>query len=101
MTRNILVCLALVLISSVHAKREECGGSFITDSDTIQFPGEEEALIAGEVCVWTVHLNTTQGFRINFDLFDIQSNRADCSDGGVKIYSLTNLAPPDRIEGYT
>jgi len=75
-------------------KREQCGQSIISDSGLLEYPGplNGDNLYRGEVCVWTLHLNLTQNFSINFQKFDLRSTSPnfDCSDIGIRIYSLQN-----------
>jgi len=98
---SVLLLLIGLNISAVFAAREACGGYRIVDTNSISYPGTNEVLKPGEICTWAVHLNSTQGFRIDFSSFDIESTTDDCSDAGVRVYSLSNLVPSDRIEGYT
>jgi len=80
--------------SDVSPKRTECGGSIASDYDVIVYPesGSGESLTRGETCVWTLHLNSTKDFNFNFQKFDLRSTSPnfDCSDIGLRIYSLEN-----------
>jgi hypothetical protein len=84
------------------SKRTLCGGTIIADADSLIFPGEGDSILPGEVCVWTLHLESTNDFRFNFQQFDSSSSTgSDCEGGGMRLYSISNLAPSDRIESYT
>jgi hypothetical protein len=96
-----IVFFTFLNITTSQAKRNECGGQLIADSDSVDFPGEGETILPGEVCVWTVHLNSTRDFRLNFKRFNIAASNSRCTEAGVRIYSISNLVPSDRIESYT
>lgn len=76
-----------------------CGGTIESDSDAVSYSGT--SLQPGEICVWVIHLSSRMGFGFNFSAFDVQSQYTDCRDGGVRIYALTNLAPPNEAQNYT
>lgn len=76
-----------------------CGGTIESDFDTVSYSGV--SLTPGETCVWVIHLQTRMGFGFNFTEFDVRSQYTDCRDGGVRIYALTNLAPPNEAQSYT
>jgi hypothetical protein len=84
------------------SKRTQCGGTVTSDADSLIFPGEGDSILPGEVCVWTLHLETTNGFRFNLkQLNSSNSTGSDCEGGGMRLYSISNLVPFDRIESYT
>jgi len=90
-------------ISNVpNTKRTQCGGTIKADSNFLAYPGVAgESLIPGETCVWTIHLETTRDFKINFTEFDVNDSGPSCANGAVRLYSLSNLVPPDSIEEYS
>lgn len=73
-----------------------CGGSIESDSDSVTYG----PVAPGEICVWTIHLQTRNGFSLNFSQFNVQSQYNDCRDGVVRIYALTNLVSPDETQSY-
>ena len=75
-----------------------CGGAIESDADSVSYSG---ALLPGEVCVWTIHLTSQFGFGFNFTQLDVHSQSSDCSDGGIRIYALTNLVAPHETQSYT
>jgi len=94
---NLCVFIVIVLGSTlatreIQPKRLECGGAITSDDGVVEYPGLQETLIEGETCIWTIHLNSTKDFVLNFTKFDVRSNSPsfDCSDGGMRIYSLAN-----------
>jgi hypothetical protein len=96
--RTVLTTLALLLKGS----ESKCGGTVTADADSLIFPGEGDSILPGEVCVWTLHLETTNDFRINFQQFNSSSSTgSDCQGGGMRLYSITNLVSSDRIQSYT
>jgi len=85
-----------------NLRRNPCGGSLKADSNSLSYPGVPgESLIPGETCVWTIHLETTKDFRINFAEFDVNVSNSSCTNGAVRLYSLSNLVPADRIEEFS
>jgi len=87
------------LHSSPGIARTICGGTVTADSNSLSYPGVlGESLIPGETCVWTIHLETTQDFRFNFTEFEVNSSNSACEVGAVRLYSLSNLVPPDRMD---
>jgi len=80
--------------SEISPKRTECGEAIISDTGAIEYPGAltEDGLYRGEICAWTIHLNSTKDFHIVFQKFDIRSTSPnfDCSDTGIRFYSLEN-----------
>jgi len=85
-----------------HVRRAECGGTLKADANSLSYPGVAgESLIPGETCVWTVHLETTRDFRINFTQFDVNASNSFCVNGAVRLSSLSNLVPADRIEEFS
>jgi len=83
-------------------RRTECGGTLKADTNFLSYPGVAgESLIPGETCVWTIHLETTRDFRINFTQFDINASNSSCTNGALRLYSLSNLVPADRIEEFS
>jgi hypothetical protein len=101
----LLTTLALLVEGSadeLDSKRTQCGGTVTADADSLIFPGEGDSILPGEVCVWTLHLETTNDFRFNFQQFNSSSSTgSDCEGGGMRLYSISNLVPSDRIESYT
>jgi len=94
-----VVCEELV---SPNLRRNPCGGSLKADSNSLSYPGVPgESLLPGETCVWTIHLETTKDFRINFTEFDVNASNSSCTNGAVRLYSLSNLVPADRIEEFS
>jgi len=113
---NFLLFLLLILISSSFfieraacecfksskPRRNPCGGSLKADSESLSYPGVPGlSLIQGETCVWTIHLESTRDFRINFTEFDVNASNYSCTDGAIRLYSLSNYVPADRIEEYS
>jgi len=89
------------LLSS-NLRRNPCGGSLKADYSSLSYPGVAgESLLPGETCVWTIHLETTKDFRINFTEFDVNASNSTCSDRAVRLYSLSNLLPAKRIEEFS
>jgi hypothetical protein len=104
---QVVLTLALALQvegsdESDTSKRTQCGGTLTADADSLIFPGEGDSILPGEVCVWTLHLESTNDFRFNFQQFNSSSSTgSDCEGGGMRLYSISNLVPSDRIESYT
>jgi len=74
----------------------------VEDSSSISYPGVlGESLIPGETCVWIIHLKTTRNFRIQFTDFDVSASNSSYVDGGVRLYSPSNLVSPGKIEEYS
>jgi len=107
MFKTILLLLAAFVASNcaieISPKREECGGTFTSDYETISYPAgtASDALYPGEVCVWTIHLSTEMDIGFTFSKFDFHSisPNFDCSDSGIRIYPLTNQK--DLVQNYT
>jgi hypothetical protein len=101
----LLTSLALLVEGSKKldsTKRTQCGGTITADAESLIFPGDGDSILPGEVCVWTLHLETTNDFRFNFQQFNSSSSTgSDCEGGGMRLYSISNLVPSDRIESYT
>jgi hypothetical protein len=102
----LLTTLAFLVDGSAHelesSKRTQCGGTVTADAESLIFPGEEDSILPGQVCVWTLNLQTTNGFWFNFQQFNSSnSTGSDCEGGGMRLYSISNLVPFDRIESYT
>jgi len=99
---QLITCTAIESSSLGQAtnKRSQCGGTITADSNSLAFPGPGESLLPGEACVWTIHLETSRDFRFNFSQFNVTSENG-CRDAGIRLYALSNLVPPDRIESYT
>jgi len=81
-------------------RRLNCGGSFTADSSSLILSGGD-SLLPGESCIWTIHLETTRSFRFTLTNYTDDSTDLDCSDAGIRIYSLTNLVPGDKLQSYT
>jgi len=102
----VLFHLALLFVGALsqeqRIRRSECGGTLKADTNSLSYPGVAgESLIPGETCVWTIHLETTRDFRINFTQFDVNGSNSSCVNGAVRLYSLSNLVPADRFEGFS
>jgi hypothetical protein len=79
-----------------------CGGTIIADADSLIFPGEGDSILAGAVCFWTLHLESTNDFQFSFQQLNSNSSTgSDCEGGGMRLYSISNLVQSDRIESYT
>ncbi|ODM89833.1 Cubilin [Orchesella cincta] len=80
-----------------------CGATIEADSGTLSVPAVGQNIEPGSICIFTIHLQTKSNFRINISSLDISGGERDedCSEAAVRIYSLTNLVPADRIESYT
>jgi hypothetical protein len=103
---QVVLTLALAILvegsDELESKRSQCGGSVTADADSLIFPGKGDSILPGEVCVWTLHLESTNDFRFNFQQFNSSSSTgSDCEGGGMRLYSISNLEPSDRIESYT
>jgi len=98
LTLVFLLGLSVCFADDNAVLREQCGGTITSDSSSLIFPGNSESIRPGETCVWTILLETTRDFRMNFRHFD--SNSTDCEEGGVRIYSLSNLVSSDNIVSY-
>jgi len=89
-------------VSVPEFRRTECDGRLKADSNSLSYPGVAgESLIPGETCVWTIHLETTRDFRINFTEFSVNASDSSCADGAVRLYSLSNLVPAGKLEKYS
>jgi len=103
----ILFQLALLFLGALsqdqkQVRRSECGGTLKADTNSLAYPGVEgESLIPGEICVWTIHLDTTRDFRFNFTQFDVNASNSSCVNGALRLYSLSNLVPADKIEEFS
>jgi hypothetical protein len=101
----LLTTLALLVEGSNKldsTKRTQCGGTITADAESLIFPGDGDSILPGQVCVWTLHLESTNAFRFNFQQFNSSSSTgSDCDGGGMRLYSISNLVPSDRIESYT
>jgi hypothetical protein len=101
----LLTTLAFLVEGSTKldsTKRTQCGGTITADAESLIFPGEGDSILPGEVCVWTLHLESTNAFRLHFQQFNSSSSTgSDCEGGGMRLYSISNLVPSDRIESYT
>jgi len=88
---------------SSELRKTDCGGTLNkADSNSLSYPGLPGiSLTPGETCVWTIHLETTREFRINFTDFDVIASNSSCLDGAVRLYSLSNLVPSDKIDEYS
>jgi len=90
---SLLVSCSVGDKSEISPKRAECGEAIISDTGAIDYPGiTGENLYPGEICAWTIHLNSTKDFRFHFQKFDLRSTSPnfDCSDVGIRFYSLEN-----------
>jgi len=104
-----IILFQLALLSSgalsqdeTQVRRSECGGTLKADTNSLSYPGVAgESLIPGEICVWTIHLETTRDFRLNFTQFDVNASNSSCVNGALRLYSLSNLVPADKIEEFS
>ncbi|ODM99091.1 CUB domain-containing protein 2 [Orchesella cincta] len=81
-----------------------CGATIEADFGTLTVPSSGQAISPGSICIFMIHLQTTNIFRLNFSSLDVSSSSSsdeDCTEAAVRIYSLTNLIPPDKGESYT
>lgn len=82
-------------------QREHCGGTLEGDEGDLTYPGAGFSINPGENCIWTIHLQTRNDFRMNFTNFDIPGGTAmECPEASLNIYALTNLAPAGELENY-
>jgi hypothetical protein len=94
-----IVAITVVASSSADSnKKSTCGGDHFGDEGSFTFAGGSPP---GTVCVWTIHLESTRDFRLSFENIGLIDGGYDCADGGVRIYSLSNLLDADKIEAYT
>jgi len=111
--RNLIVLLSVALASSAAQSnlpkaavgndelfQNQCGGPLEADSDSLTYPRQGQSIQPGEMCVWTIHLQTTKAFAFNFTNLNVNSS-SECADGSVRIYSLTNLVATENLESYT
>jgi len=91
---SLLLLSLTVCGSEISPKRTECGEAIVSDTGSIDYPGAftGDSLYRGEICAWTIHLNSTKDFHIVFQKFDLRSTSPnfDCSDIGIRFYSLEN-----------
>lgn len=79
-----------------------CGGTIESNSGSLTYPETGLTPSPGEVCVWTIHLEDLQDFRITLSNLNISSgNNSFCSEAGLRLYSLTNLVSSPEPESYT
>ncbi len=78
-----------------------CGGTIESDEGRLDFQGNSQEFVAGTMCVWTLHLTSFRDFFFNFTHFDVNSKQGDCSDAGVRIYAVTNLAPLEQSPSFS
>ncbi|CAL8083977.1 unnamed protein product [Orchesella dallaii] len=80
-----------------------CGATIEADAGTLVVPNVGQNIEPGSICIFTIHLQSTNNFRLNISNLDVSGDERDedCSDAAVRIYSLTNLVPSDNGENYT
>ncbi|CAL8112176.1 unnamed protein product [Orchesella dallaii] len=83
-----------------------CGATIEADFGTLTVPSSGQSISPGSICIFTIHLQTTNIFQLNITSLDVTGDEIpgqdeDCSEAAVRIYSLTNLIPSDRVESYT
>ncbi|CAL8083971.1 unnamed protein product [Orchesella dallaii] len=80
-----------------------CGATIEADAGTLIVPNVGQSIEPGSICIFTIHLQSTNNFRLNISNLDVSGDGRDedCSDAAVRIYSLTNLVPSDNGENYT
>ncbi|ODM97638.1 CUB domain-containing protein 2 [Orchesella cincta] len=109
--RYLLAILAAFAVVVSHAEKTiedvdqetRCGATIEADSGTLVVPNSGQTIAPGSICIFTIHLQTTNTFRLNISNLDVSGNERDddCSEAAVRIYSLTNLVPADKGENYT
>ncbi|ODM97641.1 CUB domain-containing protein 2 [Orchesella cincta] len=94
---------AEIKISEDLDQETRCGASIEADSGSLTVPNSGQTIAPGSICIFTIHLQTTNTFRLNISSLDISGGERDedCSEAAVRIYALTNLVPADRRESYT
>ncbi|ODM89831.1 CUB and sushi domain-containing protein 1, partial [Orchesella cincta] len=84
-------------------QESRCGATIEADAGTLVVPAVGQNIQPGSICIFTIHLQTKSNFRFNISSLDVSGEERDedCSQAAVRIYSLTNLVPADRVESYT